>query len=85
MFNMESRHLLNLSVQNALDFIPESLKLKLFPEEHAPGSPQKSAPFAVLLGAIAHIATVYYIPRLRLSQNPPSAPDFSFCTQVKVH
>ena len=41
MFNMESRHLLNLSVQNALDFIPENFKLKLFPEEHAPETPRK--------------------------------------------
>ena len=31
MFNMESRHLLNLSVQNALDCISESFNLKHFP------------------------------------------------------
>ena len=31
MFNMESRHLLNLSVQNALDCISENFNLKNFP------------------------------------------------------
>ena len=31
MFNMESRHLLNLSVQNALDCISENFNLKQFP------------------------------------------------------
>ena len=30
MFNMESRHLLNLSVQNALDCISENFNLKKF-------------------------------------------------------
>ena len=30
-FNMESRHLLNLSVQNALDCISENFNLKNFP------------------------------------------------------
>ena len=32
MFNMESRHLLNLSVQNALGCILENFNLKNFPE-----------------------------------------------------
>ena len=31
MFNMESKHLLNLSVQNALDCISENFNLKHFP------------------------------------------------------
>ena len=31
MFNMESRHLLNLSVQNALERISENFNLKNFP------------------------------------------------------
>ena len=39
MFNMESRHLLNLSVQNALDFISEDFDVKIFPEEHVPETP----------------------------------------------
>ena len=76
MFNMEPTHLLNLSVQNALDCISENFNLKNFPEEHAPESPYKNAPFAVLMGTI-HIVTVYYISRPPLSQNPPSAPTLS--------
>ena len=50
---------------------------KLFPREHPPETPYKSAPFAVLMGAIApkHIAThVYYMFRPPLSQNPLSTP-----------
>ena len=35
MFNMESRHLLNSSVQNAPDCISENFQ-RIFPEEHAP-------------------------------------------------
>ena len=31
MFSMESRHLLNLSVQNALDCLSENFDLKTFP------------------------------------------------------
>ena len=31
MLNMESRHLLNLSVQNALDYISDNFNLKNFP------------------------------------------------------
>ena len=36
------------------------LHLKIFPEENAPETPKKSAPFAVLMGAF-RIATVYRI------------------------
>ena len=62
MFNMKSRHLLNLSVQNVLDCILEDFNLKNFPqEEHAPETPWKSAPFAVLMGAIAPILPLYTI------------------------
>ena len=32
---------------------------KIFSEEHAPETPQKSAPFAVLMGAIARILPLY--------------------------
>ena len=39
MFNMESRHLLTLSVQNALDCISENFNPKIFLEEHAPETP----------------------------------------------
>ena len=62
MFNMESRHLLNLSVQNALDCILENFKLKKkIPEEHAPKTPKKSALFAVLMAAITPILPLYTI------------------------
>ena len=48
---------------------------KIFAEMHAFETHQKCAPFAVLNGAnSAHIATVHYISRYPLSQNPPSAP-----------
>ena len=39
MFNMESRHLLNLSVQNVLDCTSENFNLENFTEEHAPETP----------------------------------------------
>ena len=76
---MESRvcnpGFLNLSVQNALDCISENVLIsKIFPGERAPETPYKSAPFAVLMALSCHIATVYYISRPPLSQNPPSAP-----------
>ena len=80
MFNMESRvcnpGILNLSVQNALACISENVLIsKIFSGERAPETPYESAPFAVLMGAIScHIATVYYISRPPLSQNPASAP-----------
>ena len=76
MFNMESRRLLNLSVQNALDCISENFNLKYFPggacarnslEECAVRSPDGRYS--------ANIATVYYISRPPLSQNHSSAPD----------
>ena len=34
---------------------------KLFPEEHAPETPKKSAPFAVLMGTIEPILPLYTI------------------------
>ena len=57
---MESRHLLNLSVQNALDCTSENFNL-FFPEEHAPEPPAKSAPFEDLMGTIAPILPLYTI------------------------
>ena len=68
MLNMESRYLLNLSVQNALDCISENFNLKNIQggacirnslEKCVVGSPDGRYR--------AHIATVYYISR------PPSA------------
>ena len=72
---MESRHLLNLSVRNALDCISQNFNLQNFPggacaqdslEKYAVRSPDGRY--------LAHIATVYNISRPPLSQNPPSAP-----------
>ena len=46
--------LLNLSYS-------ENFNLKNFPEEHSPETPQKSVPFAVLMGAIVPILPVYTV------------------------
>ena len=79
MFNMESRDLLNLSVQNALDCILENFNLKNFPGGAcARNSLEKCAVHSPDGRYRAHIATVYYIFRPPLSQNPPSATDYSF-------
>ena len=75
MLNIESRHLLNLSVQNALDCISEDCSLKNFPGgAYALNSLEKCAVRNSDGRYYAHIATVYYISRAPLSQNPPSAP-----------
>ena len=66
MFNMESWHLLNFSVQNALDCISETPSISKILEKCAVRSPHGRYR--------ANIATVYYISRLPLSQNLPSAP-----------
>ena len=72
MFNMESRHLLNLSVQIALDCISENFNLKSFPGGACPRiSLEKCAVRSPDGPYRAHIATVYYIFRPPLSQNPP--------------
>ena len=72
---MESRHLLNLSSKNALDYISEKCNLKNFPggacvrnalEKCAVRSPDERYR--------AHTATKYCISRQPLSQNPPFAP-----------
>ena len=87
MFNMESRHLLNLSVQNALDCISENSSLKHFPRgacfwnyfiECSVRSPDGRYR--------AHIATVYYISRPPLSQNPPpaSADVRAYCKDINM-
>ena len=78
MFNMESRHLLNLSVQNALDCISENFNLKNFPGGAcARNSLEKCATRSPHGRYCVHIATVYYISRSPLSQNPPVAPYLS--------
>ena len=46
--------LLNLSYS-------ENFNLKNFPEEHSPETPQKSVPFAVLMGDIVPILPVYTV------------------------
>ena len=59
MLNMDSRHLLNLSVQNALDFISENFNLNFPGEACARNSLEKCA--AVLMGVIAPILSLYTI------------------------
>ena len=62
MFNMESRHLLNLSVQNALDHIAENFSLKNFlGGACARNSLEKCAVRSPDGRYRAHIATLYYI------------------------
>ena len=77
MFNMESRHLLILSFQNALDCI----QTENFIFDNFPGgvctrnSLEKCAVRSPDERYHVHIATVYCISRPPLSQNPPpSAP-----------
>ena len=75
MFNMESRHLLNKSIQNALNCISENFNLKNFPGGgYARTSLEKCAVRCPDGGYRAHIASVYYISRPPLWQNSPSAP-----------
>ena len=75
MFNMESRHLLNLSAQNALDCISENFNVKNFPRGAcARNSLEKYVDRSPDGRYRLHIATVHYISRSPLSQNPPSAP-----------
>ena len=60
MFNMESRHLLNLSVKNALDCISENFNLKtVLGEACARNSLEKCAVRSPDGRYLAHIATVY--------------------------
>ena len=83
---MESRHLLNLSVQNALDCISENFNLKNFPRGAcARISIEKCAVRSPDGRYRAHIATVYYISRPPLSQNPPSAPEINILDMASVH
>ena len=75
MFNKESRYLLNLDVQNALDCISENFNLKNFPPgAYARNSLEKHTFRSPDGRYFAHIAIVYHISRPPLSQNPPSAP-----------
>ena len=77
MSNMESRHLLNLSVQNALDCISENFNLKNFPRGAcARNSLEKCSVPSPDGRCRAHITTVSFISRPPLSQNPSSAPAF---------
>ena len=75
MFNVESRFLVNLSVQNALDCISENFNHKTFPPGAcARNSLEKWAvPHAIRYRV--HLATVYYISTPPLLQNSPSAPE----------
>ena len=81
MFNMESRHLLNLRVQNALDCISENFNLKNFPGGACARNSQKKSPFAVLIGSIAPILTLYTISQGPLYHKILRLPP---CTVVHV-
>ena len=71
----ESTHLLNLSVQNAVDCLSENFNLKNFSGGACTqNSLEKCAVRSPDGRYRTHIATVYYIFRPPLSQNPPSAP-----------
>ena len=75
MLNMESRHLLNLSVQNALGCISENFNLKDFPGGACARISQETCAVRSTDGRYrSQIVTVYYISGPPLSQNPPSAP-----------
>ena len=75
MFYMESRLLLNLSVQNALHCISENFNHKIFRRDAcARNSLERCAVRSPDGRYSAHIATTYYISRHPLSQNPLSAP-----------
>ena len=79
---MESRHLLNLSVHNALDCISEhfnQLQFQNFPGGACTRNSLKKCAVRSPDGRYrAHIATVYYISRPPLSQNLPAAPVILF-------
>ena len=76
-------HLLDLSVQKALDFISENFNLKscFHAEACTRTSLEKCAARSSDGRYRAHNATVYYISRPPLSQNPPSAPVIIPCSE----
>ena len=76
MFKMESRHLLDLSIQNALDCISENLNLENFHGGACTRISLEKCPTPSPYGhCCTHKATVYYISRPPLSQNPLSTPE----------
>ena len=72
MFNMESRHLLNLSVQNALDCISENFNLKNFPGGARARNSQEKCAVQRPDERFPYCHCIPYISRPPLSQNPPS-------------
>ena len=86
MFYMESRHLLNLSVQNALHCISENFNRKNFPRDAcARNSLERCAVRSPDGRYSVHIATIYFISRHPLSQNPPSTPDSILLDSFILH
>ena len=86
MFYMESRHLLNLSVQNALHCISENFNHKTFRRDAcARNSLERCAVRSPDGRYSAHIATIYYISRHPLSRNPPSAPGSILLDSFTLH
>ena len=83
---MESRHLLNLSVQNTPDGIAENFNLKNFPGGACARKSIEKCAVRIPDGRYrVLIATVYYISRPPLSQNPPSAPEKNILDMASVH
>ena len=75
MFKMESRHLLDLSIQNTLDCISENFNLKNFHGGACTRTSLEKCPArSPDRRYCAHNATVYSVCRPPLSQNPLSAP-----------
>ena len=73
---MESRHLLDLSIQNALDCISENFNLKNFQGGACTRVSLEKCPTRSPDGHYCgHKATVCYISRPPLSQNPLSTPE----------
>ena len=72
MFNMESRNLLNLSVQNALNCISERFNLKNFPGGACARNSLVKCAVRSPYGRY-HAHTTYYVSRPPPSQSPPSA------------
>ena len=87
MLNMKTRHLLNLSVQNALDCISDNFNLKNFPGgAYARNSLERCIVRSPDGRYRAHIVTVYYISKPPLSQNPPpaSADVWAYCKDINM-
>ena len=79
MFNTESKHLLNLSVQNALDCISEDFNVKHFPGRACTRiSPEKCALRNPDGRYRAHIVGRHLIPSTKLTSSSQKTFHFSY-------